>query len=78
MKPLRQSIFASPLDTWESIAARVLGNLNQDAAVAQLQSWNLHIFARRVLSEDGKLQQPILPSDIVFVEPHAAAIVAAD
>lgn len=73
MEPLRQSILPKPNDTWESIATRNLGQLNQDVAIAQLQSWNLHIFARRVLTEDGELQQPILPSDIVFIEPPKPA-----
>jgi hypothetical protein len=41
--------------------------------VAQLQSWNLHIFARRVVNQDsdssGQSSNPILPSDILFLEP---------
>jgi hypothetical protein len=41
-----------------------------EAAVAQLQSWNLHVFARRVIDDaTGEMGNPILPSDILFLEP---------
>jgi hypothetical protein len=41
-----------------------------DDAIAQLQSWNLHVFARRVIDDStGKMGNPILPSDMLFLEP---------
>jgi hypothetical protein len=41
-----------------------------EAAVAQLQSWNLHVFARRVIDDaTGEMGNSILPSDILFLEP---------
>jgi hypothetical protein len=41
-----------------------------EVAVAQLQSWNLHVFARRVIDDaTGEMGNPILPSDILFLEP---------
>ena len=61
-------------DTWASIAERELSDQPQEAAVAQLQSWNLHVFARRVIDDaTGEMGNPILPSDILFLEPPLAA-----
>ena len=61
----QQRKFISPLpgDTVETIAARELADLPAEEAVAQLSSWNLHIFLMR---------QPhglITGSDVVFIEP---------
>ena len=61
-------------DTWASIAERELSEQSQEAAVAQLQSWNLHVFARRIIDDaTGEMGNPILPSDILFLEPPLAA-----
>ena len=61
-------------DTWASIADRELSAQPQEAAVAQLQSWNLHVFARRVIDDaTGEMGNPILPSDILFLEPPLAS-----
>ncbi len=73
MKTLRKSITPEANDTWESIAEQHLPLLDHEQAVAQLQSWNLHIFARRTINQgknDAGTQpsNPILPSDILFLE----------
>ncbi len=73
MKTVRKSIFPSATDTWESIAARELGDVSAEAAIANLQSWNLHVFARPPAPEASpRAGNPILPSDILFVEPPLA------
>lgn len=67
--PQRRSTHPLAGDTWEDIAARELRETAPKEAVAQLQSWNLHVFARRVINDaTGEMRSPILPSDIVFLE----------
>ena len=57
-------------DTWETIAQREMPDTPAEEAVAQLQSWNLHVFARRVIDDStGQMGNPILPSDLLFLEP---------
>jgi len=57
-------------DTWETIAQREMLGTPAEEAVAQLQSWNLHVFARRVIDDStGQMGNPILPSDLLFLEP---------
>ena len=73
--PLRQSIYPQTGDTWQSIAQRELSGEPLEQAMASLQSWNLHVFARRVIDDaTGEMGNPILPSDIVFVEPPLATL----
>ena len=73
MDTLRQTIHPAPGDTWATIAEAHLPSENPELAISQLQSWNLHIFARRIAPKpDGSLANPILPSDIVFLEPPLA------
>ena len=45
----------------------------EDDAVSQLQSWNLHVFMRAAagMGRAGSAN-PILPSDVIFVEPPLA------
>lgn len=70
----RLSIHPQAGDTWASIAERELSEQPQEAAVIQLQSWNLHVFARRIIDDaTGEMGNPILPSDILFLEPPLAA-----
>jgi len=70
MKQVRNSIFPNPDDTWESIASRELDATDNEQAVSNLQSWNLHVFARRSPADDApRAGNPILPSDIIFLEP---------
>jgi hypothetical protein len=63
LSPQRKFISPQPGDTIESIAAREMPDLALDEAVAQLTSWNLHIFLMR--SPHGL----ITGSDVVFLEP---------
>jgi hypothetical protein len=67
---VRRSTLPRSDDTWESIAARELGDL--DDAVSQLQSWNMHVFMRPAAPEgSARAGNPILPSDVIFLEPPA-------
>ncbi|HEY5645408.1 MAG TPA: hypothetical protein VIS76_05690 [Pseudomonadales bacterium] len=71
---VRKSIFPSEGDTWESIAARELAGTDTAAAVSQLQSWNLHVFMRRSPPAGSPRHgNPILPSDVIFLEPPRAS-----
>lgn len=73
MNKVRQSICPTPDDTWESIAGRELPDLDEADAVSQLQSWNLHVFARPKPPEDSpRAGNQILPSDVIFIEPPQA------
>ena len=66
----RRSIHPQAEDTWQTIAQREMPSEPTEAAVAQLQSWNLHVFARRVIDDaTGEMGNPILSSDILFLEP---------
>ena len=70
MSEIRKSIFPAAEDTWETIAARELPDLDTVEATGQLQSWNLHVFMRPAAPEgSARSGNPILPSDIIFVEP---------
>lgn len=65
---VRRSTLPASGDTWETIAARELGDLND--AVSQLQSWNMHVFMRPAAPEgSARAGNPILPSDVIFLEP---------
>lgn len=69
----RRSTFPQDQDTWETIAARELPEIGVEEAVSQLQSWNLHVFMRRVAGKDSHEQNSsILPSDVIFLEPPLA------
>ena len=66
----RRSVHPQAGDTWKTIAKREMPLEPAEVAVAQLQSWNLHVFARRVIDDaTGEMGNPILPSDILFMEP---------
>lgn len=70
LSPRRRSIHPRAGDTWQTIAEREMPLEPAEAAVAQLQSWNLHVFARRVIDDaTGEMGNSILPSDILFLEP---------
>lgn len=69
MKQVRKSIFPLAEDTWASIAARELPNMDEGQATNMLQSWNLHVFMRPAAPEgSARAGNPILPSDVIFVE----------
>lgn len=72
MKTVRRSIFPTAEDTWDTIAARELPDMDPAQAVGNLQSWNLHVFARRTPADSPRAGNPILPSDIIFVEAPSA------
>ena len=73
LRTIRRSTTPVEGDTWASIARRALPGLDEKAAVSQLQSWNLHVFMRAAgaMAAPGG-GNPILPSDVVFVEPPLA------
>ncbi len=65
----RKSTLPLPEDTWESIAARELPELDLAEATSALQSWNLHVFMRPAAPEGSpRAGNPILPSDVIFLE----------
>ncbi len=69
----RKTIFPLAEDTWETIAARELPEQEIADACGMLQSWNLHVFMRPAAPEGSSREgNPILPSDIIFVEPPVA------
>jgi hypothetical protein len=70
----RRSIHPQEGDTWASIAARELPHMSADAAEKLLQSCNLHVFMRRAPANDSPRRgNPILPSDVIFLEPPLPA-----
>ncbi len=68
---VRASVVPSMEDTWAGLAARALPGPPEAEAVAQLQSWNLHVFMRAARA--GGAANPFLPSDVVFIEPPLAS-----
>lgn len=66
MEPTPKRAFLSPEpgDDWKTVAARVLPEEDQDAAIEKLRSWNMHLFARNPPGE-------FTGSDVVFIEPPA-------
>ncbi len=69
----RRCIHPRADDTWQSIAARELGDMPTDEAVQMLQSVNLHAFMRPAARAGSPRQgNPILPSDVIFLEPPHA------
>ena len=60
--------FTAPLpgEDLAAIASRCLPELDADAAMDALRSWNLHLFARQ---PSGK----VLGADVVFLEPPLPA-----
>lgn len=72
---VRKSILPRPGDSWASIAARELPKLKTEDAISRLQSWNLHVFMRAPAPEGSpRAGNPILPSDVIFIEPPLAAV----
>ena len=73
LSQVRKSILPTEGDTWDVIAKRELPELAPEEALAKLQSWNLHVFMRAAgaMAAPGG-GNPILPSDVVFIEPPLA------
>ena len=71
---VRKSIRPSSGDSWASIAQRELSDMSEKDGVSSLQSWNLHVYMRAPAPEGSpRAGNPILPSDVIFVEPPLAA-----
>lgn len=68
---VRRSVLPAPGDNWALIAQRHLPELEEGEAVSKLQSWNLHVFMRST-TRPGRAANPILPSDVIFIEPPLA------
>jgi hypothetical protein len=74
LSAVRRSTFPRERDTWQSIAERELPEQDTESAVSQLQSWNLHVFMRPAAPEGSpRYGNPILPSDVIFLEPPGAS-----
>lgn len=73
LSAVRKSILPQAGDTWASIAQRELPEIDANEGVSNLQSWNLHVFMRAPAPEGSpRAGNPILPSDVIFVEPPLA------
>ena len=59
----RRFVTPEPDETLEALTQRALPGQPLEAAMALIQSWNLHIFAMR------RPRGLLLGSDVVFVEP---------
>jgi len=71
---VRRSLMPLVDDTWQSIAQREFPSADAETTVSQLQSWNLHVFMRPAAPKDSPRHgNPILPSDVVFLEPPLAS-----
>ena len=73
LSEVRKYILPQNGDTWQTIAKRELPATAEGDAIGMLQSWNLHVFMRSA-GGVGRLRSdnPILPSDVIFVEPPRA------
>ncbi len=73
LSDVRKSILPQGGDSWASIARRELPATPEADAVGMLQSWNLHVFMRAA-GGVGRMRgdNPILPSDVIFIEPPRA------
>lgn len=68
---VRKSIVPTEGDDWSAIAHRHLAGTAEAEAVQKLQSWNLHVYMRST-RQMGQPTNPILPSDVIFIEPPLA------
>lgn len=73
LSAVRKSVLPQSGDTWATIANRELPGTAESDAVSMLQSWNLHVFMRAA-GGVGRMRgdNPILPSDVIFIEPPKA------
>jgi len=65
----RKFLHPQTADDWQSIALRALPEMEEEVAVGQLQSWNLHVFMRPGVPGAPTVQGKILPCDVIFLEP---------
>jgi hypothetical protein len=74
LSKVRRSILPLEGDSWSTIARRELSGVDEAGGIASLQSWNLHVFMRAAGPSGGvRGGNPILPSDVIFVEPPIGA-----
>lgn len=74
LSKVRRSILPHADDTWNSIATRELPDVPEEQAVQTLQSLNLHVFMRPAPpAGSARAGNPILPSDVIFLEPPLAS-----
>lgn len=70
---IRRFVHPEGEDTWTSVAIKAFdleaGTVDLEAKVAELQSWNLHVF----MKPGGAGAKEILPCDIIFLEPPLQA-----
>ena len=59
----RRFVTPGPGETVEDLARRAMPDAPVEAAVDQIKSWNLHVFAMR------RPPGLMLGSDVIFVEP---------
>ncbi len=72
LSKVRNSVLPAADDTWETIARTALPEIETEAAIGMLQSWNLHVFMRPAPpAASPRAGNPILPSDVIFVEAPA-------
>lgn len=67
LPPIRRAARPREGDTFESLAARELPELESEEAVARLAAWNPHL--GRLFGSAGR---PLLVSDLVYLEPPPA------
>lgn len=73
LSAVRRSVIPQAGDTWAAIAKRELPDVAEADAVSNLQSWNMHVFMRPAPPPtSARAGNPILPSDVIFVEPPRA------
>jgi hypothetical protein len=73
LSEVRRSTFPREGDTWDAIAAREFPGQDPATMASQLQSWNMHVFMRpAALPGSPREGNPILPSDVIFLEPPLA------
>ena len=70
---VRRSILPHEGDTWEGICTREFPDQETEQMCSQLQSWNMHVFMRPAAPSDSpRAGNPILPSDVIFLEAPLA------
>lgn len=73
LNAVRRSTFPLDGDTWDSIATREFPQEDPATVASQLQSWNMHVFMRPAAAAGSPREgNPILPSDVIFLEPPLA------
>ncbi len=69
LAPKRRFVRPQPNDDWQDIVNRTLPDVAPEEGVLSLIHWNFHVFMRPA----GPNGSPILPSDVIFIEPPKPA-----